>query len=117
MHEIIGFPIARDPAARLRDVAARLRTADDAALPRRETAELVIQIMTTGLDFHFRRPVRALGAGSTLRRVVDMAVHAGTRAAGGAIRRVMRGLSPEQMRYVADYLEEAAHRVPAGAPR
>lgn len=115
MREIIGFPIDRHLAERLHDTVHRLRTADDEDLPRREAAELVIQIMSVGLDFHFRRPMRAMKTPPALRRAVDLAVIASERAAGTALRRITRNLPAAQMRGVADYLEEALHRLPHGS--
>lgn len=103
---LLGTPISDDLAAEAEQVAALLRS--DA--PRDEKVDrvddLIFRLVQTGIDVHFHGPARLFGLNSLLVKVIDVAAATALRALKTATRRVLKHLSDEQLREVADELED-----------
>ena len=110
-HTIVGTPIPDPLAAEAEAVQVLLRS--DA--PRAEKAErlddLVFRFVETGIDVHFHGPARLLGLSPLMVKIIDVAAAATLRALKTATRRVLRGLSDEQLARLADELDDRLYQV------
>lgn len=108
---LLGTPISDDLAAEAEHVAALLRS--DA--PRDEKVDrvddLIFRFVQTGIDVHFHGPARLFGLSPLLVKVIDLAAATTLRALKTATRRVLKSLSDEQLRGVADELEDRLFQV------
>ena len=108
---MVGTPISDALAAEAEAVALLLRS--DA--PRTEKIArldaLVFGLVETGVDVHFHGPARILGLSSLLTKVIDVAAATTLRALRAAARRVLRGLSDDQLTRVADEIEDRLYHV------
>jgi hypothetical protein len=105
-YPVLAARISQQVADDARDLIARIREADDPRDLRKEGAEGVVKLTEIGLEAFFLRPVVQAGLGS----VTAALVRVGLKSAGAAIavfvRRIVGGLSGEQMLIIADLVEE-----------
>ena len=108
---VVGTPISDALAAEAEAVTALLRS--DA--PRAEKVEaadaLIIEFVRVGIDYHFHGPARRFGLHGLLVRVIDVAAATTLKALKTATRRVLKGLSDEQLTGIADEIEERLYPV------
>jgi hypothetical protein len=109
--ENTAFPVvaARIPqrvADEAREMIARIREADDPRQLRREGAEGVVRLTEAGLEAFFLRPVEEAGLGAMTAAVVKVGLKSAAAAIAVFVRRVVGGLSAEQMRSIAELVDE-----------
>ncbi len=108
---LLGTPLPDDLAAEADDVAALLRS--DA--PRSDKIErvdaLIFRFVQTGIDAHFHGPARLFGLNALLVKVIDVAASTTMRALKAATRRVLKSLSDEQLREIADEIEDRLYHI------
>lgn len=108
---VLGTPISEEQFAEAERVMALLRS--DA--PRDEKIEaadeLIVSFVASGIDYHFHEPARKFGLSNFLVRMIDLAGSTTLRALKSAARRVLKGLTDEQLAEVADELEERIYPV------
>ena len=104
-HTIVGTPISDALAAEAEHVALLLRS--DA--PRTEKIDridaLVFQLVEAGIGVHFHGPARLLGLSTLMTKVIDVAAATTLRALRTAARRVLKGLSDDQLAALADEID------------
>ncbi len=102
---IIGTPIPEELYEEAQLVIALLRS----EAPRSEKIDaaddLVFQFVEVGIDYHFHGPARRFGLSNFLVKLIDVAALTTLRALKSATRRVLRGLSDEQLYEVAEEIE------------
>lgn len=103
---LLATPISDDLAHEAEAVAVLLRS--DA--PRTEKIDrvdaLIFRFVQTGIDVHFHGPARLFKLNALLIKVIDLAAATTLRALKTATRRVLKSLSDEQLRDVADEIED-----------
>ena len=103
---VLGTPLSEATAAEAERVAGLLRS----GAPRAEKVEaadgLIIGFVRAGIDYHFHGPARRFGLNAVLMKVIDVAAGTTLKALEIATRRVLRGLSDEQLAGIADEIEE-----------
>lgn len=108
---LLGTPLSNDLAAEAERVTALLRS--DA--PRREKIaevdDLVIRLVQVGIDAHFHGPARLFGLSTLLVKIIDVAAATTLRALKTATRRVLKGLSDEQLVALADEIEDRLYQI------
>ena len=86
--------------------------------PRSERAQRAFSfIFATGeyaLSYHFRDPLAALGVGAVTRKALSVALDLAMRGIKGPMRRILDGMDDEQLRGVADAIEERLYPDPHG---
>ena len=105
-HHLLGTPISDDLATEADEVAALLRSDAPRAEKIDRVDELIFRFVQTGIDAHFHGPARLFGLNALLIKVIDLAAATTLRALKTATRRVLKSLSDEQLRDVADELED-----------
>ena len=89
-----------------RDLARRLRTAERPRELRREGAEMVLRLTEAGMAAYFLRPVEALRLGVVASGTVSVGLKSAQAGIGLFVRRLVDGLSDEQLRKVASAIEQ-----------
>lgn len=103
---VIGCPIADDLAERTRQTIERLRSAPD-QVPRDDVIALIVELTEKSFDYHFQRPLRALGVGLATRKSIDYGLKGAMRVIRSSMQRVIRGLDREHYAKLADFIEDA----------
>ena len=99
---------ARVPTEVVADTRAlidRIREADDPLPLRREGAEAVVKLTQIGLESFFLEPVRQLGLGSVASSMVKLGIGSAGAAIAVFVRRLVAGLSAEQLREIAEIVD------------
>jgi len=108
---VLGTPISEEQFEESERVILLLRS--DA--PRDEKIEaaddLIVSFVASGIDYHFHEPARKFGLSNFLVRMIDLAGNTTLRALKTAAKRVLKGLSDEQLAEVADEIEERIYPV------
>lgn len=102
---LIGTPISDDLAAEAERVTALLRSDAPRSEKIEEVDDLIIQLVQVGIDVHFHGPAQLFGLSTFLVKVIDVAAATTLRALKTATRRVLKGLSDEQLVALADEVE------------
>lgn len=105
MRTLVGTPISDDLAAEAERVTDLLRS--DAPRDRKieEVDELIVRFVEAGIDAHFHGPARTFGLSVWFVKIIDVAAATTLRALKTAARRVLKGLSDEQLTALADEIE------------
>ncbi len=101
----MSFSIPPDLAGEVDEVLEALRGEE----PRRSAFRLVrlVQALTeTGLEAYFLTPVLRMGVNPVARQSVRIGLAAATRAVFPIMKRILESLSDEQLRRLAESLEE-----------
>lgn len=102
---LIGTPISEDLAAEAERVTALLRSDAPRGRKIEEVDDLIIRFVEAGIDVHFHGPARAFGLSTWFVKIIDVAAATTLRALKTATRRVLKGLSDEQLTGLADEIE------------
>lgn len=89
-----------------RDLARRLRTAERPRELRREGAEMLLRLTEAGMAAHFLRPAEALRLGMVASGTISVGLKSAQAGIGLFVRRLVDGLSDEQLREVAGAIEQ-----------
>ncbi len=108
---LLGTPLPDDLAAEAERVVAFLRT--DAARQAKIEAvdELVYALVRVGIEVHFHVPARLFSLNALLVKVIDVAAATTLRALKSAARRILKSLTDDQLREVADEIEDRLYQV------
>lgn len=108
----LGTPLPDDLAAEGQAVIAYLR--DDA--PARNKADrafaFIYAVGERALMYHFQEPLERLGVNLVLHRTVDVALHMALKGLRPPMRRVLQGMSDDQLLRVADEIEHRLYPDP-----
>lgn len=110
-HHLIGTRLSDDLAHEAEEVAALLRSNASIDLKVDRVDDLIIRFVQTGIDQHFHEPARMFDLNPLLVKVIDVAAATTLRALRTATRRVLKSLSDEQLRGVADEIEDRLYHV------
>lgn len=102
---LIATHISEALAAEAEDVATLLRSDASVDLKVNRVDELIHRFVQVGIDEHFHGPARSFNLNPVLRKVIDVAAATTLRALRTAARHVLKNLSDEQLRGVADEIE------------
>lgn len=105
-YPVLAARVSQQVADDARDLIARIREADDPRDLRKEGAEGVVKLTEIGLEAFFLRPVEQAGLGSVTAALVKMGLKSAAAAIAVFVRRIVGGLSGEQMLTIADMVEE-----------
>ncbi|MGB7755567.1 MAG: hypothetical protein WBL23_05845 [Salinisphaera sp.] len=103
---VIGCPISTELAERARQTIEELRHAPE-QVHREHVVELILELTEKSFDYHFQRPLRALGVGFGTRKSIDYGLKGAMRVIRSSMQRVIRGLEHDRYAKVADFLEDA----------
>lgn len=103
---VIGCPISDELAGRARQTIEDLRHAPE-QVNRDQVVELIAELTETSFDYHFQRPLRALGVGFGTRKSIDYGLKGAMRVIRSSMQRVIRSLEQDRYAKVADFLEDA----------
>lgn len=92
-------------AAEVRALAEEVRAAPDPLLLRKRGAEAVVKLTDAGLEAFFLKPVQELGLGTMASSMVRVGIGSASTAIAMFIRRLVGGLSAEQMLALADSVD------------
>ena len=106
LETVIGCPISDELAERARQTIDELRQAPE-QVHRDHVVELILELTATSFDYHFQRPLRALGVGFGTRKSIDYGLKGAMRVIRSSMQRVIRGLEHDRYAKVADFLEDA----------
>ena len=106
----LAFPLEPEEVRRIEDVLGRMREARDPRALVEDLALLVAELTERGLDRYFLEPLRRVEAGPVARSAARLGVSAAARTLPPMVRRVLRSLDGEQLRGIADFLEERLER-------
>lgn len=98
--------VPADIAADTRALIDRIRSAEDPLSLRREGAEAVVRLTEVGLEAFFLRPVQQIGLGTVAGSMVKLGLKSAGAAISVFVRRIVGGLSADQMRAIADLVDE-----------
>lgn len=98
--------VAADVADDTRALVARIREAEDPLALRDEGAAAVVRLTRIGLDAFFLEPVQAIGLGTMSLSMVRFGLRSAASAIGLFVRRIVGGLSAEQMLGLADRIDD-----------
>ena len=102
----VAFPIPEDLKDEVLDLAARIRETETGRnVHADELVDLVDRVAQHGLGFFFLHPIELAGLGALARKTVDVALHTGRKAVIGVARRIVRGMSDEEMGSIVDFVE------------
>ena len=100
----IAFPVSDAMARHARNAIELAEAGDtDQALPR--LTDFLHELTDVALYWYFEEPMRLLGFGPVMRRVVHVAIETTRKACHGVIRRVFRKLDGPQVQEAARYLD------------
>jgi len=105
-YPVLAARIPQHVADEARQLLARIREADDPRDLRKEGAESVVRLTEIGLEAFFLRPVEAVGLGSITGAMVKLGLKSAAGAIAVFVRRIVGGLSGEQMLAIADLVDE-----------
>lgn len=110
-HTLVGTPISDALAAEAERVMGLLRS--DAARDEKIDAvdALVFQFVEAGIDALFHGPARVFGLSPLVVKIIDVAAATTLRALRTAARRVLKGLSDDQVMALADEIDDRLYRV------
>jgi urease beta subunit len=109
-HHLLGTRISDDLAREADEVAALLRSNASTDLKVDRVDELIYRFVQVGIDQHFHEPARMFDLNPLLVKVIDVAAATTLRALRTATRRVLKNLSDEQLREVADEIEDRLYQ-------
>ena len=107
---LVGTPISDDLAAEAERVTALLRSDAPRDQKIEEVDDLIIRFVEAGIDVHFHGPARAFGLSVWFVKIIDVAAATTLRALKTATRRVLKGLSDEQLVGLADEIEDRLYQ-------
>lgn len=102
---LIGTRISEDLAHEAEEVAALLRSDASRDLKAERVGALVHQFVQVGIDEHFHGPARLFDLNPLLLKVIDVAAATTLRALRTATRQVLKSVTDEQLRGVADEID------------
>jgi len=105
-YPVLAARIPQHVADEARQLLARIREADDPRELRKEGAEGVVRLTEIGLEAFFLRPVEAVGLGSITGAMVRVGLKSAAAAIAVFVRRIVGGLSGEQLLAIADLVDE-----------
>ena len=108
---LLGTPLSDDLAAEAERVTALLRSDAPRAEKTEEVDDLIIRLVQAGIDAHFHAPARLFGLSTFLVKIIDVAAATTLGALKAATRRVLKGLSDEQLVAVADEIEDRLYQI------
>lgn len=101
----VAFPIPEELRDEALELVTCIREAEDKTRYADDLTDLVDRIARHGLGYFFIRPIELAGLGPVTRKTVSVALNSGRRAVLAVARRVVRGLSDEEMATMADFVE------------
>lgn len=100
----ISFPISDAMARKARNAIELAEAGDlDQALPR--LTDFLHELTDVALHWYFEEPMKLLGFGPVMKRIVSVAVETTRKATHSVIKRVFRHLEGEQIREAARYMD------------
>lgn len=111
----VAAPIPPEIARDARELIRRIREADDPRDLRGEGAEAVVRLTDAGLHSFFLRPVQDAGLGPLTAGMVRVGIKSAGTAIAVFVRRIVGGLSAEQMRAIAEQVDERLVDLPTPA--
>lgn len=103
---VIGCPVSDELAERTRQTIDNLRATPD-QVKRDDVVELIVELTDKSFDYHFQRPLRALGVGMATRKSIDYGLKGAMRVIRSSMQRVIRGLDHDHYSKLADFIEDA----------
>ncbi|MEM9554323.1 MAG: hypothetical protein AAGC60_08700 [Acidobacteriota bacterium] len=112
----VATAIPDDLARDLDRLLQRIRAAEDATAHRDEGIELIQRLTDAGLEGFFLRPVESMGLGLVARKATAVGLRTASSAIGVFVRRIGRGFTDEQVRALADLLDDMVLEVEEDEP-
>ncbi len=107
MTTIVGCAItdelARDARQVIQDLRSGTHVADD------RIVEVIFRMTEESLHAQFLEPTRALGAGPKTLRLIEISINTSLKATHYGLNKLIPKLNAEQMRHVADVMENSLH--------
>lgn len=102
----MAFQISPELMRRARQAVAAVR-ADPGHEPHvEELVEVVVELTDRGLDFYYMEPLRRARAGAMTASAARVGLAAAGRGIPAIIRRVVSSLDEDQIREIADFVDE-----------
>lgn len=114
MQLFLASPIAPDLASELEALLVAIRQADDPTLHRAAAADLIIRLTDASLDYFFLRGVDRLGLGLIAKQATSLGLKTASGGIALFVRRLGKTMTADQVRHLADLIEELILEVPEG---
>jgi len=111
---LLGTPLPPDLADEGHAVVAYLRSDAPNDEKANRAFHFIYAVGEAALAYHFHQPLVRLGVGNVMRAAVDVAISVALAGMRGPMRRVLFGMSAEQLRSVADEIEFRLYPDPHG---
>lgn len=109
---IVGCPVPEPLSTRTQQMIDDLR-AHPQDVARGDVVDLVVELTDASFQYHFVRPLQALGVGFTTRKGIDVGLKGAVRVVRTSMQKVVKAMDDEHYAKLADFIEEAYF--PAGA--
>lgn len=108
MPTIVGSPVPEALAQRTRDIAARLRAGERVA--DKDIVSVIAELTELSLEHQFINTARALGAGRTIMKFIELNTGASLKTIKASLGKVIPRLNANQRRKLADFFDDALYR-------
>lgn len=106
----VAFPIDQRMVEEARDAIGKARSGQEAAA-RQAMDSFLMKLADVGLHWYFEEPMKLMGFGPIMQKVVNVGVETTRKATKSVIRKVFAKLEGDQLRAAADYIESLMLRL------
>jgi hypothetical protein len=108
----LAAPLSVELATELESFLKQARELPDPTTMRKEGADLIIRLTNECLDYYFLRGVEKLGLGLIARQATNLGLTSASTGIAMFVRRIAGSMNAEQIRKLADIVEELILEVP-----
>lgn len=108
----IAAPLSPELAKELETFLEKARTLPDPTSLREGGADLIIRLTNASLDHYYLRGVERLGLGLIARQATSLGLKSASAGIALFVRRIAGSMTAEQIRQLADLMEELILEVP-----
>ncbi|MCP4441456.1 MAG: hypothetical protein GY810_21320 [Aureispira sp.] len=113
--KFLGFPLSDELAARVDEVVQDIKGSEDKRQYALKAFQVVSDLSDVGLNYFFIETLKKAGLGKIKMMAVEGAIKTGKRAILTVGKRIIKGMSNEQLLVIAETFEESMTVRPAEA--